>query len=286
MTRETGKPIKMSRNELNGLLPRIDFFLGMVEPVATNRAGVRRSRHARADPARRRWAWSPTSRPGTTPGSWAATSSSRRCSRATRCSTSPPSTPRRPAWRCAPAARSRRAAGRHGVPGRRRPVGTALLEQKIDGVFFTGSHATGRRISQAMGRRFVKLQLELGGKDPTYVCDDVDPKSAAESLADGAMYNTGQSCCSVERIYVHEKVHDAFVTAFVDTVKGMRRATPPATTPTSAPSRARRSWTCWTRRSPTPRPRARSCWPAASAAPAPATGSRPPSSATSTTAWS
>jgi acyl-CoA reductase-like NAD-dependent aldehyde dehydrogenase len=52
MTRETGKPIKMSRNELNGLLPRIDFFLGMVEPVDRARAGVRRSRHARGHPAR------------------------------------------------------------------------------------------------------------------------------------------------------------------------------------------------------------------------------------------
>ena len=61
----------------------------------------------------------------------------------------------------------------------------------------------------------VRLQLELGGKDPTYVSDDVDPKAAAESLADGAMYNTGQSCCSVERIYVHERVHDAFVEHFV-----------------------------------------------------------------------
>ena len=74
-------------------------------------------------------------------------------------------------------------------------------------------YATGARIAQTVGSRFMKLQLELGGKDPTYVCDDADPKAAAESLADGAMYNTGQSCCSVERIYVHEKIHDAFVDA-------------------------------------------------------------------------
>ncbi|MES2100726.1 MAG: aldehyde dehydrogenase family protein [Pseudomonadota bacterium] len=105
-------------------------------------------------------------------------------------------------------------------------VGAALLEQQIDGVFFTGSHATGQRIAAAVGPRFIKLQLELGGKDPTYVAEDADVKAAAESLADGAMYNTGQSCCSVERIYVHERIHDAFVAAFVETVKGFRLGDP------------------------------------------------------------
>jgi acyl-CoA reductase-like NAD-dependent aldehyde dehydrogenase len=105
-------------------------------------------------------------------------------------------------------------------------VGAALLEQKIDGLFFTGSHATGLRIAQALSARFIKLQLELGGKDPTYVCDDADPKAAAESLADGAMYNTGQSCCAVERIYVHEKIHDAFLAHFVETVKGFKVGDP------------------------------------------------------------
>ncbi|MGH6625192.1 MAG: aldehyde dehydrogenase family protein, partial [Burkholderiaceae bacterium] len=64
------------------------------------------------------------------------------------------------------------------------------------------------------------------GKDPSYVCDDADPKTAAESLADGAMYNSGQSCCSVERIYVHEKIHDAFVAAFVDAVKRFKTGDP------------------------------------------------------------
>jgi acyl-CoA reductase-like NAD-dependent aldehyde dehydrogenase len=65
----------------------------------------------------------------------------------------------------------------------------------------------------------IKAQLERGGKDPTYVCEDVDIASAAASLADGAFYNNGQSCCSVERIYVHEAIHDAFVDAFVAEVK-------------------------------------------------------------------
>lgn len=107
-------------------------------------------------------------------------------------------------------------------------VGAALLAQKIDGVFFTGSHATGAAIARAVGPRFIKLQLELGGKDPTYVAEDADPRTAAESLADGAMYNSGQSCCSVERIYVHERIHDAFVAAFVETVKGFRLGDPTA----------------------------------------------------------
>jgi len=60
------------------------------------------------------------------------------------------------------------------------------------------------------------------------VCEDADARAAAESLADGAMYNTGQSCCSVERIYVHEKIHDAFVAAFVETVKGYKLGDPSA----------------------------------------------------------
>jgi len=99
-------------------------------------------------------------------------------------------------------------------------VGEALVQQRLDGLFFTGSHATGARIAAALGPRMVKLQLELGGKDPSYVREDASVRVAAESLADGAMYNTGQSCCSVERIYVHERIHDDFVEAFLDVVRG------------------------------------------------------------------
>lgn len=99
-------------------------------------------------------------------------------------------------------------------------VGAALLEAPIDGVFFTGSWPTGKKIASAVAARMVRVQLELGGKDPTYVCEDVDPKAAAESLSDGAMYNAGQSCCSVERIYVNEAIAPAFIEAFVESVKG------------------------------------------------------------------
>jgi acyl-CoA reductase-like NAD-dependent aldehyde dehydrogenase len=105
-------------------------------------------------------------------------------------------------------------------------VGAALLAQPVDGVFFTGSAATGKRILKSLGANLVKVQLELGGKDPTYVCEDVDVAAAAASLADGAMYNSGQSCCSVERIYVHASIHDAFVTAFVNEVRAMRVGLP------------------------------------------------------------
>jgi acyl-CoA reductase-like NAD-dependent aldehyde dehydrogenase len=105
-------------------------------------------------------------------------------------------------------------------------VGAALLAQDIDALFFTGSAVTGGKIAATMGPRLVKLQLELGGKDPSYVCDDADAKAAAESLAEGAMYNTGQSCCSVERIYVHERIHDVFVDHFVEAVRAFRIGDP------------------------------------------------------------
>lgn len=97
--------------------------------------------------------------------------------------------------------------------------GRALVDQPIDGVFFTGSYATGKKIAAAVAPRLMKLGLELGGKDPSYVTEDVDARAAAESLADGAMYNAGQSCCSVERIYVHRGVASAFIEAFAETVR-------------------------------------------------------------------
>ncbi len=99
-------------------------------------------------------------------------------------------------------------------------VGALLLQQPLNGVFFTGSHATGVRVAKAAAAQLMKVQLELGGKDPIYVTDEVDVTSVAAATADGAFYNAGQSCCAVERIYVHEAIHDAFVEAFVQTVRG------------------------------------------------------------------
>ncbi|MBC5768175.1 aldehyde dehydrogenase family protein [Ramlibacter albus] len=226
MTRETGKPIKMSRNELNGLLPRIDFFLKETQEAVDaekvyDEGGMREEiRHEPLGLVANISAWNypwfvgcnvilPALLTGNAvlykPSEYAAMTGMEIA----------------------------RLLHEAGVPKDvmacligAGDVGTALLQQQVDGVFFTGSVATGKRIADAVGNRLVKLQLELGGKDPTYVCEDVDVKAAAESLADGAMYNTGQSCCSVERIYVHEKVHDVFVDHFVQTVKSYRMGDP------------------------------------------------------------
>jgi acyl-CoA reductase-like NAD-dependent aldehyde dehydrogenase len=105
-------------------------------------------------------------------------------------------------------------------------VGAELVRQAVDGVYFTGSWRTGRRIAEVVGPRMIPMQLELGGKDPAYVCEDVDVAAVAAGIADGAFYNTGQSCCSVERIYVHESIHDAFVEAFLKTVSGFKIGDP------------------------------------------------------------
>ena len=98
-------------------------------------------------------------------------------------------------------------------------AGAMLLEEPVDAVCFTGSHATGVKVAAAMAPRLVRVQLELGGKDPVYVCDDVDVATTAAAVADGAFYNTGQSCCAVERVYVHERLWSRFADAFVATVR-------------------------------------------------------------------
>ncbi len=99
-------------------------------------------------------------------------------------------------------------------------TGAALVGQPVQAVFFTGSYATGRRIAAEAGDRLIRLNLELGGKDPVYVADDVEVETAAASVAEGAFYNTGQSCCAVERVYVHRAVHDRFLESFVGAVRG------------------------------------------------------------------
>jgi acyl-CoA reductase-like NAD-dependent aldehyde dehydrogenase len=99
-------------------------------------------------------------------------------------------------------------------------VGGLLLELPLNGYFFTGSYATGNTIHQKIAHRRVACGLEMGGKDPLYVTNEVtDIVSVAKATADGAFYNNGQSCCSVERIYVHADVYDQYVQAFVEEVK-------------------------------------------------------------------
>ena len=81
---------------------------------------------------------------------------------------------------------------------------------------FTGSVGGGRAIERAAAGTFASLGLELGGKDPAYVRADADLAFAIENLADGAFYNSGQCCCGIERVYVHESLYDRFVDGVVD----------------------------------------------------------------------
>jgi len=226
LTQEVGKPISQSRNELNGLLARIDFLLAQTE-AAINAEDVfhdggmhEQITHIPLGVVANISAWNypyfvgcnvivPALLTGNTvlykPSEFAAQTG----------------------------VHIARLLHQAGVPAGvmqavigAGDIGGALLEQRIDGLFFTGSHATGVRIAQVLAPRLVKVQLELGGKDPSYVRADADVKAAAASLADGAMYNSGQSCCSVERIYVHESLHDAFVEHVLATVAGFKVGDP------------------------------------------------------------
>jgi acyl-CoA reductase-like NAD-dependent aldehyde dehydrogenase len=93
-------------------------------------------------------------------------------------------------------------------------------------VSFTGSVAGGRAIERAAAGTFTGVGLELGGKDPGYVMDDADLDAAADTLIDGAMFNSGQCCCAIERIYVAEPLFDAFVEKAVAIVSGYRLGDP------------------------------------------------------------
>ena len=106
-------------------------------------------------------------------------------------------------------------------------VGEILLDLSFDGYFFIGSYKTGRYIYKRVASKMVVCQCELGGKDPLYVADDIaDIKAVAAGTADGAFYNNGQSCCAVERIYVHEKVYDDYIEEFTKEVKSWKVGLP------------------------------------------------------------
>jgi acyl-CoA reductase-like NAD-dependent aldehyde dehydrogenase len=226
LTSETGKPIRQAKNEITGLRGRIDFFLESTQPTIAvrevhNAAGMREQiSHEPLGVIANISAWNypyfvggnvfvPALLAGNAvmykPSEFAALTG----------------------------IEIGKLLHRSGVPDAIFAVvigdgsaGAELIKQPIDGVFFTGSYATGQRIASELGPRMVKLQLELGGKDPIYVRDDVDVAKAAASLADGAMYNTGQSCCSVERIYVHQTIYEDFVKAFVSEVEGFKIGEP------------------------------------------------------------
>jgi len=228
LTQEVGKPIRQSRNELNGLVARIDFFLAATsrtlrdKKVLVDTAGKLEERIA-FDPLgviANVSAWNYPYFVGGNVFVPALLAGNAVLYKPSEYSTLS-------GLKIADMLRTA------GVPedvfiavvgdGK---TGAALLRQAVDGVFFTGSYATGAKVAASTGRRMIKTQLELGGKDPIYVCEDVDVAAAAAGIADGAFYNTGQSCCAVERVYVHEKIYDAFVAAFVAEVKGFKVGDP------------------------------------------------------------
>jgi acyl-CoA reductase-like NAD-dependent aldehyde dehydrogenase len=101
-----------------------------------------------------------------------------------------------------------------------------LASGRVGHATFTGSVEGGRAIERAAAGSFTTLTLELGGKDPAYVRSDADVEAAVDGLVDGSFYNSGQSCCGVERIYVHEAVWTSFVQGFVDAVRAYRLGDP------------------------------------------------------------
>ncbi|MEE8312556.1 MAG: aldehyde dehydrogenase family protein [Candidatus Binatia bacterium] len=105
---------------------------------------------------------------------------------------------------------------------------TAMLvaRREVGYVAFTGSVEGGREVSRAARGREIDVGLELGGKDPAYVRADTDVAATAEAIAEGAFYNSGQSCCAVERVYVAREIYDEFVERLVDAA-GPWRAGPP-----------------------------------------------------------
>jgi len=106
-----------------------------------------------------------------------------------------------------------------------------IAERAFDFVNFTGSVGGGQAMERAAAGTFVPVATELGGKDPGYVMDDADLDAAVDGLMDGAMFNSGQCCCGIERIYVHESLFDAFVRKAVAWAKALRLGDPldPAT---------------------------------------------------------
>lgn len=110
----------------------------------------------------------------------------------------------------------------------------------FDYVNFTGSVGGGKAMERAAAGTFTGMGLELGGKDPGYVMEDADLDAAVDTLIDGAMFNSGQCCCGIERIYVHESLYDAFVEKAVAIVKGYKLGDPMDASTTLGPMAHRR----------------------------------------------
>ena len=99
---------------------------------------------------------------------------------------------------------------------------TVIKDERINYVAFTGSVPGGAMVEEAVAGRFIGVGLELGGKDPAYIRADADLAHAVDTTMDGAFFNSGQSCCGIERLYVHEAVYDDFVKQSVDWVKELK----------------------------------------------------------------
>jgi succinate-semialdehyde dehydrogenase/glutarate-semialdehyde dehydrogenase len=105
-------------------------------------------------------------------------------------------------------------------------TGAALLDAGINYCVFTGSVATGRRIAAACGERLIPCTLELGGKAPVIVCADADLDRTASAIVWGGFANTGQVCCSVERVYAVDEIHDRLVEKIVEKTRALRQGDP------------------------------------------------------------
>ncbi|RVT86699.1 aldehyde dehydrogenase family protein [Rhodobacteraceae bacterium CCMM004] len=101
-----------------------------------------------------------------------------------------------------------------------------IAGRAVDAVNFTGSVGGGQAMERAAAGTFIPVATELGGKDPAYVMEDADVARAAEVLVDGAMFNAGQCCCGIERIYVHARHYDAFLDAARSIVEGYKLGNP------------------------------------------------------------
>ncbi|RLF39707.1 MAG: aldehyde dehydrogenase [Thermoplasmata archaeon] len=109
------------------------------------------------------------------------------------------------------------------VYGKGSEIGDALIEERPDKIFLTGSVDTGKLIMEKASKYLIPVELELGGKDPMIIFDDVDIERASNAAVWGSLLNSGQACVAVERIYVHEKIYDEFVKRVVDKVKKLRQ---------------------------------------------------------------
>jgi acyl-CoA reductase-like NAD-dependent aldehyde dehydrogenase len=114
-------------------------------------------------------------------------------------------------------------------------VADVIHDPRVAFVAFTGSVGGGHAIQDAASKRFIGAALELGGKDPAYVCADADIERSAMNLVDGSFYNAGQSCCGIERIYVQREAYEGFLEAFAAEANKLVLGDPRETSTTLGP---------------------------------------------------